>query len=101
MARGTTYTGIELQNLEHLLACSFLADMSSVALLPEELAGAEEGLGVFEFPTDDAVPLVELEREVAVAADPFGVVWGRVRGWQGGKEGRTYKDTWRSRRLDG
>lgn len=45
-----------------------------VAFLPEELAGAEEGLWVLEFPADDGVPLVEFEGEVAVGADPFGVV---------------------------
>lgn len=48
--------------------------MCGVAFLPEELAGAEEGLWVLEFPADDGVPLVELEGEVAVGADPFGVV---------------------------
>lgn len=46
-----------------------------MAFLPEELASAEERLGVFEFPTDDRVPLVEFEWEIAVRADPFGVVW--------------------------
>lgn len=48
--------------------------MRSVALLPEELTGAEEGLRVLEFPADDRVPLVEFEWEIAVGADPFGIV---------------------------
>lgn len=55
----------------------------SVALLPEELAGAEEGLWVLEFPTDDRVPLVEFEWEIAVGANPFRVVGVHdgFRGW--------------------
>lgn len=48
--------------------------MCGVAFLPEELASAEEGLRVLEFPTDDRVPLVKFEREITVGADPFGVV---------------------------
>lgn len=45
-----------------------------VALLPEELAGAEEGLWVLEFPADNRVPLVKLKRKIAVGADPFSIV---------------------------
>jgi len=54
-----------------------------MAFLPEEFTGTQERLGVFEFPTDDRVPLVEFEREVTVGFDPFGVV--RVHdGFRGG-----------------
>jgi hypothetical protein len=30
---------------------------------------------ILKFPTDNAVPLVELERKVAIALDPLGVVY--------------------------
>jgi len=49
--------------------------MSGVAFLPEELASAEERLGIFELPTDNRVPLVEFERKIAVRTDPFGIIW--------------------------
>ena len=54
-----------------------------MSLLPQELAASDEGRRVLELPTDDIGPLVELERQVAVAADPLGVVrvhhlWGCV-----------------------
>lgn len=40
-----------------------------MAFLPEELGGAEEEPGA-EFPAHDVGPLVDEEREVAVALDP-------------------------------
>jgi hypothetical protein len=46
-----------------------------VALLPQELSGSEERLRVLELPSDDRVPLVELEREVSVRVDPLGIVY--------------------------
>jgi hypothetical protein len=49
--------------------------VGGVAFLPEELARAEEGLRVFEFPADDRVPLVEFEGQIAVGFYPFCVVW--------------------------
>jgi hypothetical protein len=49
--------------------------MRGVALLPEEFTGTEERLRVLEFPSDDRVPLVELEREITVGLDPLCVVW--------------------------
>jgi hypothetical protein len=60
--------------LEHLLAGELLGEVGGVALLPEELPGSEEGGGLLGFPTDDRVPLVQPERQVAMAADPLGVV---------------------------
>ena len=45
-----------------------------MALLPEELAAANEWSGMLELPTDYVSPLVELQWEISVAADPLGVV---------------------------
>jgi hypothetical protein len=48
--------------------------MGSVALLPKKLTSAQEGLRMFEFPSDDRVPLVETEGKITVRTDPLGVV---------------------------
>lgn len=42
-----------------------------VTFLPEELPGPEEGDGVLELPTDDVGPLIQLERQIAVRANPL------------------------------
>ena len=44
------------------------------AHLPQELAAADEGRGVLELPAHHVGPLVQSQRQVAVAADPLGVV---------------------------
>ena len=67
-------TGVELEDLENLLAGGLLGKVGSVTLLPHELAGTEEGSGLLGLPTDDGVPLVQTEGEVAMAANPLGVV---------------------------
>mmetsp|Transcript_3892 Transcript_3892/g.9166 ORF Transcript_3892/g.9166 Transcript_3892/m.9166 type:complete len:306 (+) Transcript_3892:1190-2107(+) len=46
--------------------------MRRVPLLPEELAGADEGRRVLELPAHDVAPLVKLEREISVRPDPLG-----------------------------
>ena len=33
---------------------------------------------ILEFPPDDAVPLIQLERKITMALDPLGIVCGRV-----------------------
>lgn len=64
-----------------------------MAFLPQELASAEERFyggeiltetlnlrsveltGVLKLPSNDAVPLVKLQRKIAVALDPLGVIY--------------------------
>lgn len=65
---------VEVEDLSHLSVGFGFGEEGGVAFLPEELARAEEWLWVFEFPTNNAVPLVEFEWEVAMTSDPFGVV---------------------------
>ena len=48
-----------------------LGDVGGVALLPEELAGAQEEAGP-QLPAHDVGPLVQQQRQVAVALDPLG-----------------------------
>jgi hypothetical protein len=78
--------------LIYLLVGLRLGEEGGVALLPKELAGTQERLckslsalkvqcfpttlltGVLELPPNHAIPLVELQRQVAMALDPLGVV---------------------------
>lgn len=69
---------VKVEDLEDLLLGLSPGEERRVALLPEELARPEERLRVLELPTDDRVPLVETEREIAVGLDPLGVVWRGV-----------------------
>ena len=48
-----------------------LCGKGGVALLPEELARADEGRGVLELPAHHVGPLVQAQRQVPVAADPL------------------------------
>jgi hypothetical protein len=66
--------GVQLEDLEHLLAGELLGEVGGVAFLPQEFPGSEEGGGLLGFPADDRVPLVEAEGEVTMAANPLGVV---------------------------
>ena len=63
---------VQLEDLQDLDASFLRACEHSVAFLPEELAGSEEGLGLLELPAHDVAPLVELEREIAVRLNPLG-----------------------------
>jgi hypothetical protein len=65
---------IVVENLQNLLMSALLSKMCGVALLPKEFTGTKERLGVLELPSNDGVPLVELEGQVSVATDPLGVV---------------------------
>ena len=65
---------VQVEDLSHFGVGFGFGEESGVAFLPEELARAEEWLWVFEFPTNNAVPLVEFEWEVAMTSNPFGVV---------------------------
>lgn len=80
------YTTVESEYIENFGVCFLFCEVCGVTFLPKEFTGSEEGLGVFEFPADDGVPLIEFEREVAVGADPFGVV-GVHDGFGGGTDG--------------
>ncbi|KAI3476391.1 hypothetical protein L1887_62043 [Cichorium endivia] len=80
------HLAVEVEDVHDLLVGLLERDVGGVALLPEELARAEEGLRVLELPAHDAVPLVELERQVAVALDPLCVV-GVHDGLGGGTDG--------------
>ena len=64
---------IEIQNVVGLLLSLFESCMGSVALLPEELSRSDEWGGVFELPSDNIGPLIQLQRQVSVTGDPFGV----------------------------
>lgn len=76
---------VVVQDLQHLLLRLLLRRERAVALLPlggiprfylpEELARADERRRVLELPADDVRPLVQTQREVAVAADPSGIRW--------------------------
>mmetsp|Transcript_35021 Transcript_35021/g.53759 ORF Transcript_35021/g.53759 Transcript_35021/m.53759 type:complete len:601 (-) Transcript_35021:128-1930(-) len=63
--------GVIVEDLENPLGGVLLVSVGSVALLPEELAGSDEGSGVLELPSDDVSPLVDLEGEVSVGTDPL------------------------------
>lgn len=65
---------IEVKNLDNFVISTLLGQVCRVALLPEELSGSEKRLGVLELPPNNRVPLVQLQRQVTMASDPFGVV---------------------------
>lgn len=64
-------SSVEFEDLSNFGAGFFFGQEGRVTFLPEEFSSTKEGLRRFEFPADDAVPLIELEREVAVRADPL------------------------------
>ncbi|KAJ8073830.1 hypothetical protein PM082_012108 [Marasmius tenuissimus] len=68
------HPSVQIKDLAHFRVGFFFGEMCGVAFLPEEFSCTEERLGVLEFPTDDAVPLVEFQREITMTLDPFGVV---------------------------
>lgn len=76
---------VPVKDCQDLGLSSCLSLVRGVAFLPEELAGAEEGLWVLEFPADNRVPLVELKGKIAVGADPFSVI-GVHDGFGGGPD---------------
>ena len=54
-----------------------------MAFLPVEFSAPEEGLGVFEFPSDHRVPQIATVGEVAMTPYPLSVVgiYDGFRGW--------------------
>ena len=57
-----------------------------MSFLPQELPGSDEWSWMFEFPSNDVGPLVELEWQVSVTLDPIGVSWihDSLTGWSDG-----------------
>lgn len=74
-------TRIIVKDLEHLLRSRLLTQMSSMALLPQELSRADKRHRISELPSNDIVPLIPLEREVTMGLDLVGIilVHGRLR----------------------
>ena len=60
-----------VEDLQRVGAGVGLGGVGGVALLPEELAGAQEDAGA-QLPADHVGPLVEQQGQVAVAVDPLG-----------------------------
>lgn len=77
---------VDLQDLKDLLGCELLSKMGRVSLLPQELASAQEWGCLLGFPAHDAVPLVQTQGQIAVGANPLGVVWVHD-GFGGGTHG--------------
>lgn len=77
---------VVVENGHDLVLGLLEGQVSSVALLPQELSSSQEGLGVLELPSHNRVPLVELERQVSVRSHPLGVV-GVHDGLGGGSNG--------------
>mmetsp|Transcript_36259 Transcript_36259/g.91114 ORF Transcript_36259/g.91114 Transcript_36259/m.91114 type:complete len:471 (+) Transcript_36259:51-1463(+) len=80
---------VQVQDLPHLHLRLGLGGKGGVPLLPQKLAAADEGRGVLELPAHDVGPLVQLERQVAVAADPLRVVGVHHR-LRGGADGQRH-----------
>ncbi len=62
---------VEPEDQERLLLRLRLGGVGGVALLPEELGGAQEEPGA-HLPADHVAPLVDQQRQVAPALDPLG-----------------------------
>jgi hypothetical protein len=63
--------GIVIENISYKHVGLIVCCMSSVTLLPEELARSNEGRGMLEFPANDVRPLVEQQRQVTIRVDPL------------------------------
>lgn len=61
-----------VSGVQHLDVCLLQAGVGGVALLPQKFTRAQEGRGVLELPPDHIVPLVELQRQVAMRSNPVG-----------------------------
>ena len=64
---------IQVQDLVDLLLGLGARREGGVALLPQELARADEGRGVLELPAHHVGPLVQPQGQVSVAPDPLQV----------------------------
>ena len=61
---------VVVKDLQHLLLRLLLRRVRAVALLPQELARADERRRVLELPAHHVRPLIQTQRQIAVAADP-------------------------------
>mmetsp|Transcript_28833 Transcript_28833/g.52959 ORF Transcript_28833/g.52959 Transcript_28833/m.52959 type:complete len:435 (-) Transcript_28833:189-1493(-) len=68
------HLAVELEDFEDLGLSLSLRGKGSVALLPQEFTGADEGSGILELPTDNISPLVKTEGKITVTANPLTVV---------------------------
>jgi hypothetical protein len=68
------YAPVQIKDLANLGVGFRFGEECGVALLPEEFTGAKERLGVLKLPSYNTVPLVQLQRKIAMALDPFRVV---------------------------
>ena len=80
------YIKIQYSKIQHnkntdLLMSLLLSSESAVSLLPEEFPGPQERLRMFELPSDDVTPLIQLDRQISVRLNPGGVGW--VHNWGG------------------
>lgn len=66
------YIGIPIKDLEDFFRGLLLSQMRCVAFLPEELARSDERHWMLELPSDNVVPLVQLQGEVSVRLDLAG-----------------------------
>jgi hypothetical protein len=69
------HPSVEVKDFAHFRVGFFFRQEGGVPLLPEEFASANERLWRLELPSDDAVPLVELQGEITVALYPLCVVY--------------------------
>jgi len=69
------HLSVEVKDLAHFRVGFLFRHEGGVALLPQELASANERLRRLELPSDDAVPLVELQGEITIALYPLRVVY--------------------------
>ena len=95
------HPSVEVKDLAHFRIGFLFRQEGGVAFLPEELASANERLWRLELPSDNAVPLVELQGEITVALYPLRVVY--TCGLVASREEaiKTYKDTLPFLRSDG
>jgi len=65
------HLGVDVEDAQHLFERLLVRRVRGVALLPEELRGAQEHTRA-QLPADDVCPLVDEHRQIAPALDPTG-----------------------------
>ena len=63
--------GVVIEDISYKHVGLIVGSVSSVSLLPEELARSNEGRGMLEFPANDVCPLVEQQRQITIRVDPL------------------------------
>ena len=95
------YSSVEVKDLAYFNVGFVFCQEGGMALLPEELASANERLWGLESPSNDAVPLIELQGEITVALYPFCVVYGLINSDMERGKITIYRGTLPFRRWDG